>query len=96
MPRHYQVYILTNKPHGTLYIGITNNIGRRFFEHKFNPAHSFTHKYAVNKIVHLEHFTDVGLAIKREKQLKNWHRAWKIKLIQQANPLWKDLSKEIF
>lgn len=93
--RHYQVYILTNKPHGTLYIGMTNHIGRRIFQHRFNTTDSFTHKYSVNKIVYLENYTDVNLAIKREKQLKNWHRAWKIKLIQQANPRWEDLSLKI-
>ncbi len=71
--RHYYVYILTNKPYGTLYIGVTNNIGQRVFQHKFGVLDSFTHKYSVKRLVHLEHFTDVVLAIKREKQLKNWH-----------------------
>jgi len=90
--RHYYVYILTNKPHGILYIGITNHIGRRVFQHKFGVENSFTHKYKISRLVHLEQFTDISLAIKREKQLKSWHRSWKINLIQQDNPRWNDLS----
>ena len=94
--RHYFVYILTNKPHGTLYIGVTNHIGRRVFEHKYGPKNSFTHKYSTNRLVYLENFTDVTLAILREKQLKNWHRQWKIHLIEAHNPLWDDLNSGLF
>jgi len=93
--RQYYLYILTNRYNEVLYIGMTNNIIRRMFEHKNKLVEGFTQKYNLTKLVYYEIATDVKSAINREKQLKNWHREWKINLITEFNPEWKDLSKEI-
>jgi putative endonuclease len=90
----YFVYILTNKSNKVLYTGVTNNLERRMFEHKNKMINGFTKKYNLTKLVYLEETSDVGSALEREKQLKNWHRKWKIKLIADFNPEWKDLSVE--
>ncbi len=87
---------MTNKRRGTLYIGVTNNLGRRVFEHKHALFEGFTKDYHLHTLVYYEEFTDVELAIKREKQLKRWHRQWKINLIESTNPDWKDLSIQYF
>jgi putative endonuclease len=90
--RYYYVYILTNKKDGTLYIGVTNDLSNRNFQHKIKlNKNSFTAKYNIHKLVYYEIFTDVYDAIAREKQLKNWHRQWKINLIEKDNPCWRDL-----
>ena len=88
----YYVYILTNAYNTVFYIGVTNNISKRFFEHKTGLIKGFTKKYRVKKLVYLEEYNDINEAIKREKQLKNWHRAWKINLIKKVNPEFNDLS----
>lgn len=90
----YYVYILASKRNGTLYIGITNNLERRIFEHKNKLIEGFTKKYDVTQLVYFEEHTDVREAIIREKRLKKWNRAWKLELIEKVNPEWKDLSKE--
>jgi putative endonuclease len=90
----YFVYIVTNKSNKVLYIGVANNLERRMFEHKNKMINSFTKKYNLTKLVYFEETSDVRGAIEREKQLKNWHRDWKIKLITDFNPEWKDLSVE--
>jgi putative endonuclease len=92
----YYVYILASQKNGTLYIDVTNHIGRRVFEHKFETIPGFTHKYNVKYLVYFEIYTNIGEAIKREKQLKNWKRQWKIELIEKTNPYWEDLYKKIF
>jgi len=90
--KNYYVYILASKRNGTLYIGVTNNLLNRSFQHKTKEnKESFTAKYSVNKLVYYEIFTDIYEAISREKQLKNWRREWKIKLIEEENPTWRDL-----
>lgn len=89
---NFYVYILSNKKHGTLYIGMTNNLERRIFEHKHKLIKGFTEKYGLNILVYFEHFQYVNDAIKREKQLKNWKRQWKIDLIKKDNENWNDLS----
>jgi len=91
----YYVYILASKPNGTLYIGVTNDLLKRIYEHKENLAPGFTQKYQVHLLVYFESFTDPGSAIAREKQLKKWNRAWKIRLIEQINPEWKDLYQTL-
>ena len=78
-----------------MYIGVTNNIMRRVFEHQNKLVDGFTKKYNLNKLVYYEVSEDVESAIKREKQLKNWHRNWKMNLINQTNPEWQDLSGSI-
>lgn len=88
---HYWVYILTNKPHGTLYIGVTGNIDDRMQRHVSGQGSVFTKKFNLGTLVYLEDFQYIDQAIKREKQLKNWHRDWKIHLIEKDNPEWLDL-----
>jgi putative endonuclease len=88
MPRQYFVYILASRKHGTLYIGITNNIIRRAHEHKQKLVPGSSKKNEVDKLVHFEIFDDVTAAIAREKQLKRWRRDWKIELIESKNPNW--------
>ena len=87
----YAVHILASKRNGTLYTGVTNNLLRRIWEHKNNIVEGFTKKYNVHLLVHYELFTDIRLALAREKEIKQWTRAWKIQLIEKDNPLWKDL-----
>jgi putative endonuclease len=91
--KQYYVYILTNKSNKVLYIGVTNNLSRRMFEHKNKMVDGFTKKYNLTELVYFEETADVSSALEREKQLKNWHRDWKINLISGFNPEWKDLSK---
>lgn len=87
----YAVYILASKRNGTLYTGVTNNLLRRIWEHKNNIVEGFTKKYNVHLLVHYELFTNIRLAFAREKEIKQWTRAWKTQLIEKDNPLWKDL-----
>ena len=90
--KSYYVYLLAGKRNGTLYIGITNNLKRRMFEHKDKLSRGFTKKYNVNRLVYFEQYNDVRQALTREKRLKKWHRAWKLELIEKSNPEWKNLS----
>ena len=87
----YYIYIMTNKPNGVLYIGMTNDLIRRVFEHKNHIVKGFTDSYNLTKLVWFEQTDDVMSAIAREKQLKNWHRDWKIELIENSNREWDDL-----
>ncbi len=89
----YYVYILASKRNGTLYIGVTNNLERRVAEHKGTTIKGFTEQYGVAIPVYFEWFSDITEAIKREKQLKKWNRSWKIRLIEERNPHWIDLSE---
>jgi putative endonuclease len=90
--KNYYVYILASDRNGTLYIGVTNNLERRIFEHKQKEVDGFTKKYNVSKLVYYESTENVESAIGREKALKKWNRAWKLGLIDSLNPNWKDLS----
>lgn len=91
----YYIYILSNKYNNVLYIGVTNNLIRRIYEHKNKLVDGFTKKYSVDKLVYYESIMDVNIAITREKQLKNWRREKKLSLINKDNPEWKDLYDEI-
>ena len=90
--KSYYVYILTNRHNTTLYIGVTNNLERRIFEHKNGLIQGFSRKYKLKKLIYFEECDDINSAIAREKQLKNWHRAWKLNLIRESNPNFADLS----
>ena len=94
--KRYVVYILTNKRRGTLYIGVTNNFKRRIYEHRNGLQDGFTKTYGLQMVVLFERFQYVNHAIAREKQLKHWHRDWKISLIEESNPEWIDLYDKIF
>ena len=91
----YYVYIMTNKPNGVLYVGMTDNLFRRVQEHKNGIGGFFTSKYKLDKLVYFESTDDVAVAIWREKRLKTWNRTWKIKLIEEKNPQWRDLYDEL-
>ena len=88
----FYIYILASKKNGTLYIGMTNDLVRRVYEHKSGFIEGFTKKYSINRLVYFESTTDVNEAILREKRLKKWKRQWKIELIEKSNPNWRDLS----
>jgi putative endonuclease len=89
--RSFYVYILASRIGGTLYIGVTNDLIRRVGEHRLKLAEGFTKKYEIARLVYFEQFDDIENAIKREKRLKKWNRAWKIRLIEEKNPNWDDL-----
>ncbi|MEH6383040.1 MAG: GIY-YIG nuclease family protein [Colwellia sp.] len=89
------IYIMTNMKNTTLYIGITSQLFQRVYQHKSKLTLGFTNKYNLNKLVYFESFETMYDAITREKQLKNWRRAWKENLIEQINPNWLDLSKDL-
>ena len=87
----YYVYILASRKHGTLYIGLTNDLVRRVYQHKTHAAREFTSRYRIHLLVWFECYDDVLNAIAREKELKKWRREWKINLIESSNPEWADL-----
>jgi putative endonuclease len=89
------VYILANRRNGTLYVGVTSDLARRISEHKADPIEGFTKRYGLHTPVYAEFHSTMVEAISREKRVKNWRRAWKINLIEQFNPDWRDLSDEI-
>lgn len=86
---------MASAPYGTLYVGVTSDISRRVFEHREGIGSVFCHKYGARRLVHSEPFEDISNAIHREKRLKKWPRAWKIKLIEATNPTWADLYETI-
>ena len=88
----YYIYILTNNVNTIFYIGVTNSIAKRLFEHRFELHEGFTKKFKLKKLVYVEEYNDIREAIAREKQLKNGHRAWKINLIREVNPNFEDMS----
>ena len=93
--KQYYVYILANRKNGTLYIGVTNDVVKRVYEHKNNLVEGFTKKYGVHTLVYYEQHDNPDNAIAREKRMKKWRRAWKIELIETDNPDWKDLYNDI-
>lgn len=91
MMNHYYVYILAKRRNGTLYIGITNDLIKRIYEHKNDIIEGFTKKYRIHSLVYYEETGDINSALTREKRMKKWKRQWKIELIEKDNPEWKDL-----
>ncbi len=92
--RTYSVYIRATRKDGPLYIGVTNDLTRRVHEHKSHVIRGFTARYNVDQLVYCETYDDPDAAIAREKQLKRWRRDWKVALIEEANPDWRDLSAD--
>ena len=90
--KHYFVYILASGLGGTLYVGVTNNLARRIWQHRTGTGSQFTAKYDVHRLVYVAQFDDVEQAILTEKRLKRWKRGWKVRLIEEMNPNWDDLS----
>ncbi|PLX37974.1 MAG: excinuclease ABC subunit C [Hyphomicrobiales bacterium] len=85
------VYMISNRPKGTLYIGVTNDLAPRIWEHREGIHEGFSRRYALDRLVYYEGFPSVADAIHREKRLKAWNRAWKVELIEKSNPEWEDL-----
>lgn len=91
----YFVYILASKRNGTLYIGVTSDLEKRVFEHKNKTFDGFTSKYNIDRLVYFDVCSEIQQAIVREKQIKAWKRTWKLRLIEEMNPDWKDLYLEL-
>jgi putative endonuclease len=95
MTKRFYVYILSNTRRGVLYVGVTNDLSRRMFEHKSRLAPGFTKKYGVILLIYFEEYSSILEARAREASLKRWRRAWKIQLIESLNPDWRDLTAEL-
>ena len=91
----FYVYLLASKRNGTFYLGVTRNLVGRAYQHKTKATPGFTSRYGVQRLVWFETYDDSTTAITREKKLKKWRRAWKLRLIEEANPTWRDLYEEI-
>ena len=89
------IYIMTNRPNGTLYTGVTNNLARRVFEHREGLLEGFTKSYGLKRLVYYERYENISDAIQREKNIKHWPRAWKARLILDMNPGWRDLCGDL-
>ena len=92
--KRFCVYIMTNKKRGTLYIGVTSNLGARVYGHRSDQNEGFTKRYQLHRLVYYEMIGTAKDAIRREKQLKKWKRIWKIELIEGMNPEWEDLFEK--
>ncbi len=90
------VYIVTNKPGGTIYIGVTSNIAQRAHQHRTGAVPGFSTRYNLDKLVYVEEHASMLAAIQREKTMKHWPRAWKVALIERDNPDWADLFERLF
>jgi len=95
MEPYAYVYILASRRNGTLYIGVTNDLVRRTWMHREGKVPGFTQRYGVKTLVHYEPFKDINDALRREKALKKWYRQWKLRLIEESNPAWRDLWPDI-
>lgn len=95
MSKTYHVYILASARNGTLYTGVTGSLAHRIEQHRNGTGDGFTKRYRVTMLVHAEAFADINEAIAREKAIKKWRRAWKLALIEQGNPDWRDLSGDM-
>ena len=92
--RNYYVYILASDRNGTLYVGVTNDLARRIHEHRNDLVEGFTKRYGVHNLVWYELHNDINEAILREKRIKKWNRKWKLRLIEEVNPNWTDLTEQ--
>jgi putative endonuclease len=92
---HYYVYILASRPGGAIYVGVTNDLVRRVYEHKSGAVKGHTERYDIDRLVYFEVYDDVSNALQREKNIKHWSRAWKTELIAKENPSWRDLYEDI-
>ena len=88
-------YIVTNRPNGTLYLGVTSDLGRRIFQHRTGAVDGFTKRYGLRRLVWYEPHSDIRDAIQRERTMKHWSRAWKVRLILDMNPDWRDLTDDL-
>ncbi len=95
MSKEPAVYILASQRNGTLYIGVTSDLVQRIWDHRLSKVEGFTKEHHVHMLVYYEYHDDMDSAIQREKQLKKWNRAWKLRLIEEKNPEWNDLYEEI-
>ena len=95
MPPAGCVYIMTNRPRGTLYIGVTSDLAQRVTAHRSGEGASFVRRYGLHRLVHIEPFDEIESAIAREKQIKHWNRDWKLQLVEQNNPQWDDLFERL-
>ncbi len=95
MEKHFAVYVMASRRRGTLYIGVTSNLLKRVWEHREGVIDGFTRQYGVKKLVWFEMHDNAESAITREKQLKEWRRSWKLDLIEERNPWWRDLFLDI-
>lgn len=93
--KYYWVYVLASQKNGTLYVGVTSNLSRRIDEHKRKLVDGFTKEYNISQLVYVEEFKNVNEAIDREKCIKKWNRAWKLRLMENQNPDWIDLYEYI-
>ena len=89
------VYLLASERNGTLYVGVTSDLVKRIYEHKHDLADGFTKKYGIKMLVWFEMTNNISVAITREKQIKKWNRLWKLRLVDQSNPEWRDLYSDI-
>jgi len=90
------IYIITNRPNGTPYVGVTAYLGRRVWEHREGLAEGFTKRYGLNRLVYAERYEDIRTALQREKNMKHWPRTWKVRLILASDPDWADLYDQVF
>ena len=93
--RQFYLYILASRPGGALYVGVTNDLVRRVYEHRMKMVPGHTKRYQIDRLVYFEVYDSPSTAIQREKNMKHWPRAWKTKLIGEKNPTWRDLYDEI-
>jgi putative endonuclease len=89
------IYIMTNRPNGVLYTGVTNDIARRAYEHRERLMPGFTRRYGLKRLVYLEPYEEISAAIQRERSMKHWPRTWKVRLILATNPNWEDLYERV-
>jgi putative endonuclease len=95
MAKQFCVYILASRKNGTLYIGVTSDLAKRVWQHKTSLVDGFTKKYKIDKLMYYEMHENAESAIQREKQIKKWNRRWKLRLIEKANSIWRDLYEDI-